>query len=113
MADRRNDTIVSYANGGSNRITYRTEELDAEQKKLQRLQLLEYEVKVPQRRGKGKAVIEIDKLAELMKQLYDQVQELISETVKMLESINITITMTDAQIAEFYTVGNSCYRIDK
>ena len=86
---------------GGDTIQYNQLALVKEQEELRRLELENYKPALPTRSCGGMLQAQLETLGETMLELYDQVQELISASNKMLDTMGRGIEEADRSAAQF------------
>lgn len=83
-------------------IQYDLYEITHDKNALEKEVLKNYVVRIPTSSGAGHVFSEIQRMALLTKQIYEEVENLIKATAETLESIGINIAEMDNSIAEMF-----------
>ena len=84
--------------GGGQEINFRPESIDEAEQKM-RESILAYEVTEPEIKGSGLFVAQVYTLQCIAKDLFDQTQQLLESSAKLMEDLKITIITADEETA--------------
>ena len=82
-------------------INYDPEEARKEKERLRRLELEHYQVELPTRYCSGLTERALEQLGETLLQMYEQVQNLINASTKMLETMSAGIEQADEAASHY------------
>ena len=94
--EKEKEELLDYTIGrGGKRIKVNTAAAEKKKEELRKLELERYEVKIPSPSGDGETRAQIEEMARIMKELYEEVQNLIVASEKMIGEISRTFFETD------------------
>jgi len=88
--------------GNSARVKFNIDRIAEKRAELRRLELEEFVVEIPAKSGSGAMADRLQEMAELMLELYNATQNLISASEKMLGEMGGKMEETDTSLAGSY-----------